>query len=150
MDTWFSFDDNAHIDDNIILKEPQTFLSTKNSENYELMLMEEDSSSDDSVSNLKKWLFRVQLTSKLKDHENVCVTGDCSMLGNWQFDKCVPLTQESECIWSQIIMLPVRTDSIQFRYCIGVISETNHVMFIRNWEAHIQPRIIQKGWLFEF
>lgn len=43
----------------------------------------------------RKWLFRVMVTEKLSVFESICVTGECSALGNWIPQHCVFLHREN-------------------------------------------------------
>ncbi len=43
----------------------------------------------------RKWLFRVLVTEKLNAFESICVTGECSALGNWIPQHCVLLQREN-------------------------------------------------------
>lgn len=43
----------------------------------------------------RKWLFRVLVTEKLNAFESICVTGECSALGNWIPQHCVLLEREN-------------------------------------------------------
>lgn len=43
----------------------------------------------------RKWLFRVLVTEKLNTFESICVTGECSALGNWIPQHCVLLQREN-------------------------------------------------------
>lgn len=42
----------------------------------------------------RKFLFRVLVTQNLNSFESVCVTGECSALGNWIPQHCVLLQKE--------------------------------------------------------
>lgn len=43
----------------------------------------------------RKWLFRVLVTETLNVFESICVTGECSALGNWIPQHCVLLQREN-------------------------------------------------------
>lgn len=43
----------------------------------------------------RKWRFRVLVTVKLNSFESICVTGECSALGNWIPQHCLMLERES-------------------------------------------------------
>lgn len=89
----------------------------------------------------KQWLFRTRVPEVSKE-ETVCVIGDIPELGCWQSEKCLPLQKEDDTdIWSAIIEIPEKK-KFEYRYCICIIIELGLQVIVRNWESHINPRII--------
>lgn len=62
----------------------------------------------------RKWLFRVLVTEKLNSFESICVTGECSALGNWIPQHSVLLERENGKARHNSILLWLSTKSFYF------------------------------------
>lgn len=66
----------------------------KSNDQSERRLPSKSKSIEVSDGGERKWLFRVLVTQKLNAFESICVTGECSALGNWIPQHCVLLQKE--------------------------------------------------------
>ncbi|KAJ6648292.1 Glycerophosphocholine phosphodiesterase GPCPD1 [Pseudolycoriella hygida] len=76
---------------------------------------------------VRKCLFRVLVTEQLNTLESICLTGECSALGNWIPQHCVLLQREND---------------IKYRYFVCLLDNTTENIHVRRWETHLKPRQI--------
>lgn len=76
----------------------------------------------------------------VKEFETVCISGTIKELGEWKYNKVIPLVRQSSSnLWSKTIAIPLDRD-IYFRYCICAISEESKNIYVRQFENNVQPR----------
>ncbi|XP_031763765.1 glycerophosphocholine phosphodiesterase GPCPD1 isoform X2 [Galleria mellonella] len=93
----------------------------------------------------QEWIFTVSAPD-VGPKEKVFLTGNTAELGEWDFNRMVPLEQQSETnLWSKTIKIP-NTSDVLYRYVICIPTEENDVI-VRNWETNIHPRVIKDSTL---
>ncbi|XP_026737758.1 glycerophosphocholine phosphodiesterase GPCPD1-like isoform X2 [Trichoplusia ni] len=99
----------------------------------------------------QQWLFTVAVPT-IEPKEKVFITGSIPELGEWDPSKIVILDhKENTDLWSKTVTIP-NTCDVLYRYgkCIvGNDADANSVI-IRQWEIHIQPRVIKETVLHPF
>lgn len=93
-----------------------------------------------------KWNFQVLVNRTLHKHETIGVTGDCEALGNWQPQDLVVMTadNEKENIYNVELDLP-SDRQIRYRYVICSVDPDTEFILIRQWETHLEPRVLRLG-----
>jgi glycerophosphocholine phosphodiesterase GPCPD1 len=94
----------------------------------------------------QQWIFTVS-AADVKPKEKVFITGSIQELGEWDFNKIVPMEYEPRAdVWTKTITIP-NTCEISYRYVISLVSDDNKDLFICRWETSIHPRIINENML---
>ncbi|KAL4219632.1 hypothetical protein ACF0H5_022204 [Mactra antiquata] len=79
--------------------------------------------------------------------EVVCVSGDCTELGNWDPNKAVTLQKDAQKNhWSRKIQFTSLQDVIKYRYFIANVITSDHEdylersVMVTSWETNVNPR----------
>lgn len=94
----------------------------------------------------QEWVFSVKVPN-LAPKERVCLTGSTPELGEWDYNRLVPLEySESSDTWSKSVSIPYTCD-ILYRYvlCLPIVDHND--VIIRRWETNIHPRVIPENLL---
>uniref|UniRef100_A0A336KEV4 CSON008817 protein n=1 Tax=Culicoides sonorensis TaxID=179676 RepID=A0A336KEV4_CULSO len=91
----------------------------------------------------RTWKFQVLVPKTLYKEEKVAVAGDCDTLGNWEPNDVLILNapEDKENIWSIEVDLPSNKE-IRYRYLICSVDPHTEEIHIRQWETHIEPRVV--------
>lgn len=99
----------------------------------------------------QQWIFTVTVPT-IEPKEKVFITGNIPELGEWDPSKIVILDHEENTdLWSKTVTIP-NTCDVLYRYgkCIVVNDADANSVIIRQWEIHIQPRLIKETVLHPF
>lgn len=94
----------------------------------------------------QEWVFSVKVPN-LAPKERVCLTGSTPELGEWDYNRLVPLEySESSDTWSKSVSIP-NTCDILYRYvlCLPIVDHND--VIIRRWETNIHPRVVPENLL---
>lgn len=96
----------------------------------------------ETIPPAKPWLFRTRAPD-LKPGEVLCVTGSVPELGNWYPEKAIVLEREGNSdVWSSTVLIQDK-QLVRYRYLTCVIVDSGIQVIVRNWETHLNPRVIQ-------
>lgn len=94
----------------------------------------------------QEWIFSVSVAD-VGPKEKVCITGSTQELGEWDYNKVIPMENKpSSDLWTKTIRIP-NTCDVFYRYAICIQLEEGNDYIVRRWETQIHPRIISENML---
>ncbi|XP_049887717.1 glycerophosphocholine phosphodiesterase GPCPD1-like [Pectinophora gossypiella] len=92
------------------------------------------------------WVFTVSAPD-VAAKEKLFITGNIPELGEWVYNKCVPMEFEPGTDqWTKTVTIP-NTCEVLYRYAICVVLEDTNEIIVRRWETNVKPRVITENML---